>query len=167
MTSAQRRRGLTCDMVSLPSARLADLSELLEFVDAFCEQAGISAEDQFDLRLAVEEVCANVMMHGYANRAPGPLEVSFCSDGQQVAVTISDRASEFDPDLVPAPDLLLPAGDREPGGFGWHLVRSIMDGVHYRYDATHGNTVTLIKQLQPGEGAEGPGLEGVQESHGR
>ncbi len=156
MTSAQRRRGLTCDMVSLPSAHLADLSELLNFVDTFCEQANINAGDHFDLRLAVEEVCANVMMHGYANRAPGPLEISFCSDGQQAAITISDRAQEFDPEHAPPPDLLLPVGEREPGGLGWHLVRSIMDQVLYRYDATFGNTVTLIKHLHPGNGAEYP-----------
>ena len=53
MTSVQRRRGLTCDMVSLPSARLTDLSALLDFVDAFCEQAGIDSDDHFDLRADV------------------------------------------------------------------------------------------------------------------
>lgn len=156
MTSAQRRRGLTCDMVSLPSARLADLGALLDFVDAFCEQAGIDSDDHFDLRLAVEEVCANVMEHGYVNCAPGPLELSFCSDGQQVAVTISDRAREFDPEHAPPPDLQLPAGEREPGGFGWHLVRNLMDQVHYRYDAAFGNTVTLVKHLHAAEGVEYP-----------
>ncbi len=156
MTVEQRRRGLTCDMVSLPSARLADLGELLEFVDAFCEQAGINPGDHFDLRLAVEEVCTNVMMHGYANEAPGPLEVSFCSDGQQAAITISDRARKFDPDLAPPPDLLSPVAERELGGFGWHLVRNIVDQVHYRYDATYGNTVTLIKQLDAGERTDLP-----------
>jgi len=156
MTSVQRGRGLTCDMVSLPSARLADLGALLEFVDVFCEQAGIDSDDHFDLRLAVEEVCANVMMHGYEDCAPGPLELSFCSDGQQVAVTISDRAREFDPELAPPPDLQLPAGEREPGGFGWHLVRNLMDQVQYRYDAAYGNTVTLIKYLHAAESVEYP-----------
>lgn len=152
---ARRRNGLTCDMVSLPSARLANIGELLDFVDAFCEQASIQAQDQFDLRLAVEEVCANVMMHGYEERAPGPLEISFCSDGEQATITISDRAAPFDPELAPSPDLHASADERPIGGLGWHLVRQIVDRVHYRYDPTYGNTVTLIKRLTPHEG-DGP-----------
>ena len=76
----RRQTGLTCDMVSLPSAHLADIGALLDFVEAFCDQAAINGQDRFDLQLAVEEVCANVMMHGYADRAPGPLEISFCAD---------------------------------------------------------------------------------------
>ncbi len=155
MPTARRRNALTCDMVSLPSAHLADIAELLDFVDAFCEQAAIGEQDQFDLRLAVEEVCANVMMHGYAERAPGPLEISFCSDGEQATVTISDRAAPFDPDLAPPPDLASSAEERRVGGLGWHLVRLIVDQVHYRYDPTYGNTVTLVKRLTP-DGGDGP-----------
>ena len=92
MTTSRRRRGLTCDMVSLPSARLDHIGELLDFVDAFCEQAGIGEQDQFDLRLAIEEVCANVMMHGYGERRPGPLEIAFCADNEVVSITVTDRA---------------------------------------------------------------------------
>jgi anti-sigma regulatory factor (Ser/Thr protein kinase) len=148
---SRRRRGLTCDVVSLPSARLAHISELLDFVDAFCDQAGIGERDQFDLRLAVEEVCANVMMHGYGDRAPGPLEISFCADNETISVTISDRAEPFDPERAPSPDLDAPAEERRIGGLGWHLVRQVMDEVRYRYDPTYGNTVILTKRL-----AEGP-----------
>lgn len=154
MPTVRRRNALTCDMVSLPSARLADIGELLDFVDAFCEQASIGEQDQFDLRLAVEEVAANVMMHGYAERAPGPLELSFCSDGEQATITISDRAEPFDPELAPPPDLEVAPDERPIGGLGWHLVRQIVDRVHYRYDPTFGNTVTLIKRLTP-EGGDG------------
>jgi serine/threonine-protein kinase RsbW len=135
-------------MLSLPSAHLADMAELLDFIDAFCEQAAIGPEDQFDLRLAVEEVAANVMMHGYQPTAPGPLEISLCADQAQVTATFVDRAAPFDPQLAPPPDLDAPAEQRKVGGLGWHLVRGIVDHVFYRYDSTHGNTVTLVKRLK-------------------
>jgi len=134
-------------MVSLPSARLADIGALLDFVDGFCEQAAIGAEDQFDLRLAIEEVAANVMMHGYAQRAPGPLEMAICADREQVTVTISDRAEPFDPQFAPLPDLSAPVEQREIGGLGWHLVKQVVDQLAYRYDPTYGNTVTFVKHL--------------------
>ena len=147
MPTPRRRESLTCDMVSLPSARLEHIGELLDFVDSFCEQAEIGPEDQFDLRLAIEEVATNVMMHGYGKRAPGPLEIALCADGEQVTVTISDRAAPFDPDEAPQPDLGAPAEERQIGGLGWHLVKKIVDDLTYRYDATYGNTVTLVKLL--------------------
>jgi serine/threonine-protein kinase RsbW len=147
LSHAQRRHGLICDMVSLPSARLTDIGELLDIFDAFCEQAGIEEADQFDLRLAIDEVSANVMMHGYAKEAPGPLEVSFCADDNRATITISDRASPFNPDEVPPADLNTPADQREVGGFGWYLVRQVVDGLSYRYDPAYGNVVTLVKRL--------------------
>ncbi len=149
MTVARRRQSFTCDMVSLPSARLADIGALLDFVDAFCTQAGIGAEDRFDLQLAVEEVAANVMMHGYADRAPGPLEIAVCADGDQATITISDRAAAFDPEHAPEPDLNAGPEERQIGGLGWHLVKKIVDRLDYRYDPTYGNTVTLVKRLTP------------------
>ena len=156
MSTSRRRRGLTCDMVSLPSARLAHIGELLDFVDAFCDQAGIGEDDRFALRLAIEEVCANVMMHGYEARRPGPLEISFCADADTVSITISDRAQPFDPELAPSPDLDAPAEDRRIGGLGWHLVRQVMDSVSYRYDPTYGNTVILSKHLTDAPEARAP-----------
>jgi serine/threonine-protein kinase RsbW len=147
MAVARRQQSLTCDMVSLPSARLAHIGELLDFVDSFCEQAGIGPEDQFDLRLSIEEVAANVMMHGYGQRTPGPLEISLCADNEQVTVTICDRAAPFDPEEAPQPDLSVPAEERQVGGLGWHLVKKIVDQLSYRYDPTYGNTVTLVKRL--------------------
>lgn len=149
MAIPRRRQSLTCDMVSLPSARLADIGALLDFVDGFCEQAAIGPDDQFDLRLAIEEVAANVMMHGYAQRAPGPLEMAICADREQVTVTISDRAEPFDPEYAPLPDLSAPVEQREIGGLGWHLVKQVVDQLAYRYDPTYGNTVTFVKLLAP------------------
>lgn len=146
MVIPRRRQSLTCDMVSLPSARLADIGALLDFIDDFCEQAGINADDQFDLRLAIEEVATNVMMHGYGQRSPGPVEIAMCADTEQVTITISDRAAPFDPIHAPEPDLSASAEERPIGGLGWHLVKQIVDSLVYRYDPTYGNTVTLVKR---------------------
>ncbi len=148
MVTARRGGGPTCDVIGLPSARPEDIGALLDCVDAFCLHAGISEGDAFDLRLAIEEVCTNVMMHGYTQQRPGPLEVSLCADDENVTVVISDRAEPFDPGAAPVPDLETPAEQRQVGGLGWHLVRKIVDRIVYRYDVTDGNTVTLIKRLR-------------------
>lgn len=148
MVTARRGGKPTCDVIGLPSARPEDIGALLDCMDAFFLHAGISDSDAFDLRLAIEEVCTNVMMHGYTQQRPGPLEVSLCADDEAVTVVISDRAEPFDPEAAPMPDLEAPPEQRQVGGLGWHLVRRIVDQVVYRYDVTDGNTVTLIKRLR-------------------
>ena len=76
------------------------------------------------------------MMHGYTDRAPGPLEVSFSADGEQATIIVSDRAEPFNPEHAPPPDLEASIEDRPIGGLGWHLVRRIVDEVFYpvRFD---------------------------------
>lgn len=148
MVSAQRGGTPTCDLFALPSARPKDIGDLLDFVDAFCRQADISDNDAFDLRLAIEEVCTNVMMHGYTQQRPGPLEVSLCADSDSVVIAVMDRAEPFDPEHAPRPDLEASPEQRQVGGLGWHLVRRVVDQIIYRYDVTYGNTVTLVKRLR-------------------
>lgn len=147
MVTTPNGRGPICDVLGLPSARPEDIGALLDCVDAFFLRAGITDSDAFDLRLAIEEVCTNVMVHGYAQQQPGPLEISLCADCEMVAVVIMDRAQPFDPGAAPAPDLQASPEQRQVGGLGWHLVREVVDQIVYRYDVTHGNTVTLIKRL--------------------
>ena len=42
---------------------IADLPEILAFVEAACAESGVRPELCFDLKLAVEEACANVIEH--------------------------------------------------------------------------------------------------------
>jgi len=45
---------------------------------------------------------------------------------------VIDNGHPFDPTAAPEPDLSLPLERRRPGGLGIHLMRSMMDRVHYR-----------------------------------
>jgi serine/threonine-protein kinase RsbW len=131
---------ITCE------GRMESLAPLLAFVDRACEDAGLSGEDAFAVRLSVEEVCTNIIVHGYGDRASGPLRIAARRDPGALVIIIEDQAPPFDPADAPAPDLASDWDTRPLGGIGWHLVRRLMNDV--RYEPTRdGNRVTLIRNV--------------------
>ena len=58
--------------------RVADLPDVLAFIEAACEGAGVRPELWFDLQLAVEEACTNVIEHAYGGKG-GDLVITFAA----------------------------------------------------------------------------------------
>ena len=131
-------------------ATLENLPALLDAADAACLQAGASEDVRHAVRLAVEEVSVNVMTHGYANEPPGPITLALhWEQASRLTIEIIDRARVFDPATVLPPVLDTSWEERPIGGLGWHLVRRMVDEVHYRPEPERGNHLTLVKQIHP------------------
>ncbi|HET9493768.1 MAG TPA: SpoIIE family protein phosphatase [Chloroflexia bacterium] len=138
------------DLLKLEISREAtveNLPVLRQFVEEACLQAGISEDVTFAFKLAVDEVCTNIVTHGYAGLTPGPIEVTFRKNAQQAAITITDRGHPFDPDQAARPDLEASWEDRQIGGLGLYFVHELMDRVSYWSDPTKGNHLTMVKRL--------------------
>lgn len=150
--AADGTAAITCE------GRLESLGPLLDFVDRAAADAGVEPDTAFAIRLAAEEVCTNVITHGYAGGAPGPVTLRLRRDGGALELVIEDRAPLFDPTVLPRPDLSGDWESRPPGGVGWHLVREIMDEVQHVPRSGGGNVVTLVKRL--------PGTAGRATSRG-
>ena len=98
------------------------------------------------VRLAVEEVCTNVMMHGYGESGSGPITVEAAFDEREIVVRISDDAPVLDLESVPSPDTAAPANDRPIGGLGWYFVHAVMDRVTQQGTGETGNVFVLTKR---------------------
>ncbi len=109
-------------------AGLEDLDDIREFVARCATDAGLLPEKVQGLKLAVDEACANVIEHAYGGR--GPLTIG-CEADADLVVTIIDVGQEFNPMEYPPPDLYVGLEDREIGGLGIHLIRSLVDDVEY------------------------------------
>jgi anti-sigma regulatory factor (Ser/Thr protein kinase) len=125
------------------------LPALLALADDACAAAGADAAASYAVRLAVEEVVANIIAHGYGPHRQGPVTLIVAWDRHRVRLDIRDRAPRFEPAKVPAPDLESSWESRNPGGIGWALVNQLMDSVEHRYDPATGNQLTLTKDLAP------------------
>ena len=134
--------------IELPHARLVDLSRLHDFIEAECREVGADEDVAYALRLAMEEVCTNIITHGYTDQRPGPITLTFHAEHGQIAMTIVDRARPFLPDDAPPPDLSADWDDRKVGGLGWFLTRKMTDEVRHEPNPGGGNRVTLIKKFK-------------------
>lgn len=124
--------------------RMADLPHIMDFVEASAERTGVDPAARFDLQLAVEEACTNVIQHAYRGSG-GEVEVCFEVDGQDVIITLRDHGRPFDPKLVVRPDLKQPLEERQIGGLGLHLMEKLMDELHFIF-AEDGNTLVMMKR---------------------
>ena len=119
------------------------------FVEDACRRVGVDDSVCYDLKLAVDEACSNLVVHGYKGRDPGPIRVSFASTADEIVITITDRAPPFHPDDAPVPKLDAPASERRPGGLGWHMIKKLVDQLEYESDAKRGNRLKMVKKIVP------------------
>lgn len=123
------------------------LAQCLALVESVCGHLALAAEDAQAVHLAVEEACSNVVGHGYAGQAPGPLELAFHLAAPDVLqAEVADRAPPFHPDEAPEPDLLSDSDDRPIGGLGWFFIRQVMTEVDY-LSTDQGNRLILRRKL--------------------
>jgi serine/threonine-protein kinase RsbW len=130
-------------------ADFSHLKEIRAFVRDTALELGLDEWAAYDLLLAVDEVCSNVLKHGYGGRA-GRLTVSVAAVAGGVQAVVRDWGMGFDPEAVPVPDLSVPLEQRTLGGLGLHLVRQTVDELRFAFGGASGNTVTMVKLLQEG-----------------
>jgi anti-sigma regulatory factor (Ser/Thr protein kinase) len=134
-------------------ARGENLQAFRDFIAGACRRAGVERSAAFDLKLAVDEACSNIIEHGYPGNEPGTIGICFNAEGGEVVVEIADRGRPFDPKTVRAPDLDSRWQDRRVGGLGWYLISRSVDRIGYDSDPQRGNRLTLVKKVTLGKNA--------------
>ena len=126
-------------------ATIANIVVIDEFVAHELEQHGASHKTRQQIKLALEEVLANVASYAYPEGG-GTMKVDLDFSGDTITLVISDSGVPFDPTNAPEPDISLSAEERNIGGLGVFLVQQIMDEMNYeRVDGR--NVLTLRKSI--------------------
>jgi anti-sigma regulatory factor (Ser/Thr protein kinase) len=133
------------------SADFSDLAAIREFVAQTGHDLGLDEDLIPDLQLAVDEICANVIEHGY-NGQCGEIEITIEPIPNGVRTQVRDWGVAFEPQQVPTPNVTSPLEQRPLGGLGLFLVRQMMDDLRFEFDAQNGNTVTMVKRFRSREG---------------
>lgn len=123
---------------------IAVLPAILAFVEEACAAACVTPALLFDLQLAVEEACSNVIQHAYRGQH-GVFHLTFTAENGAVTITVHDQGQPFEPQAVARPDPNLPLKEWPIGGLGLHLMYQLMDEVRFTFDAS-GNTLRLVKR---------------------
>jgi serine/threonine-protein kinase RsbW len=100
----------------------------------------------YDLKLAADEACTNIIKHGYAGMNPGSIILSLEISPTQVVITITDFGHAFEPSDTPMPDLTASLEGRATSGFGLYFIYRTMDEVDYETSEA-GNCLRLTKRI--------------------
>jgi anti-sigma regulatory factor (Ser/Thr protein kinase) len=125
---------------------MASLEKLFEFVKVFIATNRINESTAFSLKLAIEEIFTNLVK--YDHKASGEIPVSLDLMNDRVVVTLLNIGGQrYDISAVENVNVDLPLHQREIGGLGLHLVRSMVDDLAYEYKQDTGK-ITIIKVLE-------------------
>ena len=109
-----------------------ELERVTNAVEEFGSKSSWSDELIFKVNLVLEELTLNIMDYGYEDDAVHLIEVCVKTDEDTVTIEIVDDGRPFNPiSDAPQPDLNASISDRHVGGWGIHIVRTIMDVVTY------------------------------------
>jgi anti-sigma regulatory factor (Ser/Thr protein kinase) len=109
-------------------------------------EAGLSATQAYQLRLATEELFVNTIEHGYGTRVTeGNVIIEADVSTESVWVRMIDTAAPFDPFRSRRTDGLdLPLRERNPGALGLFLVRRAVDVAFHKYiDGANRTTIAI------------------------
>ena len=129
------------------SADYAQLASVRDFVGQTGRDLDLDEQTIYQLQLAVDEACTNIVRHAYDGDS-GQIELEIEATGDGVQVRLRDWGEPFDPQLVPEPDVTAPLEQRPLGGLGLFLIRQMMDEVRFEFDPEQGNRLTMTKRTQ-------------------
>ena len=124
--------------------RFDSLAAISEFTRRAAEAAGFDDAAIYQVQLAADEACTNIIEHAYGGEGQGEIECTVQIESTGLAMTFRDKGSPFDPTCVPQPDLCCALENREAGGLGVFLIHKLMDEVHFDC-ADSGNALTIVK----------------------
>lgn len=119
------------------SGTLDSLDHIAEYIAHAATAAGLDKKASYKLRLAVDEIATNVIVHGYQNAEQlGTLDLRAELDQNRLTVFLEDTSVAFDPlekvDLE-ASTIHQPIEARPIGGLGIYLaVRGVDKFIHER-----------------------------------
>ena len=126
--------------------RLENLSTIADFVVKAAQASGLDEKAIFEVQLAVDEACTNVIEHSYRGEDKGEIALRCERAEGGFVVTIRDHGQPFNPEDVPLPDLKCGLDKRQHGGLGLYFMRLLMDEVRFHFD-TEGNELTMVKRI--------------------
>ena len=137
----------TLESLTLPGT-LASLSPVGNFVMKAAATAGIEKSAAYRLRLAVDEIATNCIVHGYDEAGlEGMIYLGGTIDDKTLTVYVEDTALPYDPRQTPAPDDLdVPLEEREIGGLGVFLALRGVDEFLYEYADGRNRSIFIMNR---------------------
>lgn len=133
---------LECSIVN----QLQEIDRVNDVFNDFADSCGIPMAVSLKVNMVFDELLNNIISYGYGDQEQHEIDVLLEHSTQRLSITISDDGMPFNPFTREGPDITLALEERDIGGLGIHLVKTVMDDVKYQRRNSR-NIVNLIKNL--------------------
>ena len=127
--------------------RTEEIGRVNERFNEFAGQHGVPEGERRRINLIFDELLNNIITYAFEDERDHVIDIAVSLERDRLVVTIADDGRPFNPFGRIPPETDLPVDDREIGGLGLHLVKSVMDKVTYQRLGTK-NVATLIKNVE-------------------
>jgi serine/threonine-protein kinase RsbW len=128
------------------SCDTSQLAGLRSFLNSILQKTTLTAIEQHQVMLAVEEVCANLIIHSHCCNENEHIEIYVQELTNLLVFEILDLGKGFNILEYEEPDITQVIKAKRKGGLGIILVKRIMDKIEFESQGNK-NTCRLIKLL--------------------
>lgn len=130
-------------------SRLENLEIIGDFIAEKMRNSGVKEEkDIFEVQLAVDEACTNIIEHAYSGEKGGKIWIKcrLSESKKEFIVKIIDSGTPFNPETVLSPNTGAKLDERKIGGLGIFFMKQMMQSIKYVFTNKE-NELTMIKLL--------------------
>lgn len=135
------------DSLTVPGT-LSSLSTIAQYVMDAASIAGLDKKTAYRLRLAVDEVATNIIVHGYEEVGQtGDVDLQAVLTDEALTISLEDTGRRFDPTQTPLPtNLDEPLETRAVGGLGVYLTLQGVDRFQYERVGDRNRNIFVVKR---------------------
>jgi serine phosphatase RsbU (regulator of sigma subunit)/anti-sigma regulatory factor (Ser/Thr protein kinase)/transposase len=127
-------------------AKDIELLSIKDFVQRICDSAGCRPRETFNIKLAIDEACSNIIRHAYKDKEGGKITLEMGVGFTDLMIKIIDYGKPFNFNNIKDPDLNQYIDIGKKGGLGIWLVKKLMTDVRYKAFSDH-NELILYRRL--------------------
>ena len=125
---------------------LSKLETLCQHLNKFGQLTGLSLTCATDINICLDELFTNIVSYGFADDQEHIIRFTINLDNNVLTIKIEDDGVPFNPLKKKDPEFPADLMDARIGGLGIHIVRKLMDDIHYKRKRGW-NSLTMKKNL--------------------
>lgn len=122
-------------------------------LDQLCRSAGVDADEEHWIGIALREAVANAIKHGNRQDSGKRVFLSLASQGPVLTIVVADEGEGFDPARLADP--LAPENQMKTSGRGIFYIKTFMDDVSFARGEAGGTILTMKRDLTVKRDAKG------------
>lgn len=125
------------------------LEPIGDLVVEYGHMAGLDHKAAYQLRLAVDEIATNIIIHGYQEHAvEGEISITASLDERALTIVLEDCSPKFDPmqrDIARVEaDFSKTLEERQIGGLGIYFAIKAVDDYRYEYQDGRNRNIFVV-----------------------